>query len=247
MSENIIEGERRELYSSFKRFFSFIIDAFLVLGISFFLILFVSNYSISHFAKEEILQINEIYREECEKKDYPYSVGPTYGIYQLDFDNFVDNKIQEGKAETEAIEDYFVAYEEIDKLVTGHEGFQKLYNSINSLYLLHVFLSFFLASMIFELIIPLFTRYHQTIGMMITKSCLVDKENVIISNKKIFIRYLFLFILELLVAFLIFSYFGLIFVGLFSLVCISFTQNRMSFHDAIIKAKIIEKEKAYLE
>lgn len=244
----VLEESERKLYSATKRIITFLIDAILTLSLMFFLLFFVSNYTISYFASEEISQLNEIYQEECDKLDYPYSVDNGYGIYQLDFEKYVDKQIDNGLSEKEAIENYYKAYDELDKLVFQHEEANKPYRTIQNIYLLHVIISIFVATIIFELIIPLCNKYHQTLGMLLMKSALVDQgTHIVLSNIKVLLRFFFIFGVELLLVFIILNYIGLIFVGLFTLFFISLTKRRLTFHDAIVKAKIIDKEKAFLE
>lgn len=248
MTNIVLEDKETKRYSAWKRGLSFFIDGILTVGMMLFLLLFVSDFSIRYFAKDSIEQINEVYASVCTEKNYPYHDNGAYGIYQLDLEQFITQRKDEGLTTKDAFDKYQIAYDEVDKEVSKTDSVLLPYQNINRIYLLHEFVSIFISAFVFELLVPLLNKKHKTIGMFITKSCLVTKDDhIVISNTKVFLRFFFIFVLELLTVFLVLNYFGLLFLGIGTFAMISFTKNRLTFHDAIIKSKIIEDNRAYLE
>ena len=83
--------------------------------------------------------------------------------------------------------------------------------------------------------------------MMIFKAVPVDKENIIIKNTTILLRFLIILVVELLLAYLVANWMAILFVALGSFVLISFTNKRLSIHDAILKIHLVDQTQAFNE
>ena len=81
---------------------------------------------------------------------------------------------------------------------------------------------------------------------MFQASC-VDKDNIVLSNIKITLRFFMIFLVEFLTVYLILSILGEIFLVLISLVMISLTKNRSTVHDLLLKSKIAPLTNVYTE
>lgn len=245
-SSSVIEETQRKPYSAVKRMGAFLIDGIIAFSLIFCLLFFVSDYTIGAICKNPVEQINQIYAEECEKLNYPY-IKSTYGLYEIDLDAFIEIKISEGKTTQEASNLYDEAYEKIDDIVSNREEFKIPAQEIQRVYYLHVIVILFGVSFIFEFVIPLFNKYHQSIGMLLLKCVIVNsKTNIVLSRLKLFIRFNFIYVIELLLIFLLFSYFGLIFLGLITIFIITITKKRLTLHELILNAKAVDKNDAYL-
>ena len=105
----------------------------------------------------------------------------------------------------------------------------------------------FISLLIFQLIIPLANKKKQSLGMMMFQASCVDKDNIVLSNIKITLRFFMIFLVEFLTVYLILSILGEIFLVLISLVMISLTKNRSTVHDLILKSKIAPLTNVYTE
>ena len=127
------------------------------------------------------------------------------------------------------------------------DGYTETYRKFNSIYLLNFISCICVSTLIFELIIPLCNKRHKTIGMMIFKSNLVNRDNIVASNSKILLRFLFIQIIELIAVYLLINWIGILFETLITLVLISFTGNRYALHDLVTNLHVEEQSKSFTE
>ncbi len=84
--------------------------------------------------------------------------------------------------------------------------------------------------------------------MYIFKLGLAQKENGVVVHKyQILARFFIIFVVEYLSIYLLLGIIGEAFVIILSLVAISLTKNRLSFHDLILKAYLKDASSIYIE
>lgn len=233
-------------YSIWKRLFTFIVDGLMTVILLTCLFFSLGTLIISNVSKNDINAINEMYVEICNEENLPYK-KEIYGFYRLDEAKYIKILINDGYSEDKAGELSNEKYQKIDELLTLKDGYKTYYQKFHATYFITLFSFTALSTFIFEFLIPILNKKHQTLAMMMFKSCLVNKDNIITSNIGIVIRYFFITIIEFLMIYLIFGLVGIIFETLIMFILISFTRNRLTFHDAIIRAHLVDVKEAFSE
>ena len=226
--------------SIYKRLMIFILDA--LMTFLFFIILFLSigNLSIKTIEKHNI--------NECNSLNLPYDKDNQYGLIQIDFNTYMDNKVNEGYTSEEAYSSYNEMDNKLLEILSKNEDYVNSYNKFYITYNLVSILSMFVSLFIFHLLIPLFNKKHNTLGMKLFNTTLVtSKDSIIISNKKVLLRFFTLFITEYTLVYLLVNWMGLIFVVLASIFSISITKRKSSLHDLILKTEVNYLDYAYTE
>ena len=234
--------------SSFKRIAIFIIDATISFMVFIILFLSIGNISIIEIEKENIKSLNEIYIKECLNMNIPYTNDNQYGLVEIDFSSFMDQKINEGHT----YEDAYSMYNETDSLILNNlennTTYVASYNSFYVTYNLTTIIMMFISLFIFQLLIPILNKKPQTLGMKIFKTTIVDsKNNIIISNKQTLLRFFTIFVSEFVLVYILVNCLGLIFVILASFFSISLTKRKSSLHDLILKTDVTYLEYSYTE
>lgn len=234
--------------SIYKRLIIFILDA--LMTFLFFIILFLSigNLSIKTIEKYNINTLNNIYINECNSLNLPYEKDNQYGLIQIDFNTYMDKKVNEGYTSEEAYSSYNEMDNKLLETLSKNEDYVNSYNKFYITYNLVSILSMFVSLFIFHLLIPLFNKKHNTLGMKLFNTTLVtSKDSIIISNKKVLLRFFTLFITEYTLVYLLVNWMGLIFIVLASIFSISITKRKSSLHDLILKTEVKYLDYAYTE
>lgn len=238
--------ESNKKYSITKRMLIFLIDGILTIGTIFALFFGICQFIIPSLANNEISQLNTWYQEICVSENVPYTEG-TYGIYKIDSKKYILQLSEQGIEEDKLMETYLQKVDELDDKLAKVDGYAETYRKFNSIYLLNFISCICISTLIFELIIPLCNKRHKTIGMMIFKSNLVNRDNIVASNSKILLRFLFIQIVELIAVYLLINWIGILFETLITLVLISFTGNRYALHDLVTNLHVEEQAKSFTE
>ena len=82
--------------SIYKRLLIFILDTLTTFIFYIFLFLSIGNLCIKAIEKDNINTLNNIYITECNSLDLPYEKDNQYGLIQIDFNTYMDNKVNEG-------------------------------------------------------------------------------------------------------------------------------------------------------
>lgn len=241
-----VYDDGKEKFSIWKRMLIFLIDGIMVVGVVIALFLTVCYKSISYFAKNEVNNLNGMYQTLCEQKGVPYKSG-SYGIYRVDNEKYIEILINDGFKEEEAVKKSYEMVDTLDDLMTKEDNYATNFNKFYSIYLLHLTTTIVITTLIFQFIVPISNKKHRTIGMMIFKAVPVDKENIIIKNTTLLLRFLIILVVELLLAYLVANWMAILFVALGSFVLISFTNKRLSIHDAILKIHLVDQTQAFNE
>lgn len=234
--------------SAWKRIFIFIIDGCLALIIFLALLYTAGNASIKAINHSEINTINLVYEEVCKEKAIPYKVESVYGFYQIDQNVIINQKVEEGLDIEKAYSYYEEVNTEVNKNLQGYNEYVQAYKRFYSSYIVCNVVCMLIPLFIFEFIIPLFTRKHQTIGMMcFSLGIAYKKDNILAKNYTILFRFLFIFFIEFLIPYILLKLIGLVFVILLTFLSISFTKSKATFHDGILKLKITHRNKIFNE
>jgi uncharacterized RDD family membrane protein YckC len=151
----------------------------------------------------------------------------------------MDNKINEGYSSEEAYSSYNEMDNKLLENLSKNNEYVDSYNKFYVTYNLVSILSMFVSLFIFHLLIPLFNKKHNTLGMKLFKTTLVtSKDSIIISNKQVLLRFFTLFITEYTLVYLLVNWMGLIFIVLASIFSISITKRKSSLHDLILKTEV---------
>ena len=240
--------ELNHKYSAFKRVLIFLIDLLLVLVIYALILFSVGTSLVTKLSVDDVKVVNSEFAKVALKFDVPTLDGGLYGLKVIDMDGIIDSEINSGKTS----EDGFNRYNELNNLVNQElvksEVYKESFNNFYRNYLFINILSMFTSLLIIELIVPLFSKKHQTLGMMLLKACLVSKNSFIILSKyQVLLRFFIILILEYLASYLFLNNFGLTMLILLSIASICFTKHRFTFSDAILKVKMAETEYSFNE
>ena len=160
----------------------------------------------------------------------------------------MDNKVNEGYSSEEAYSSYNEMDNKLLENLSKNNEYVDSYNKFYVTYNLVSILSMFVSLFIFHLLIPLFNKKHNTLGMKLFKTTLVtSKDSIIISNKQVLLRFFTLFITEYTLVYLLVNWMGLIFIVLASIFSISITKRKSSLHDLILKTEVKYLDYAYTE
>lgn len=234
-----------EKISIWKRIFIFLFDFITSAIIALVLLYAVGNPIVSNIAKEDVSKMNVVITNVCEKYSYPTETESLYGLVQIDQEEYMDQKVSENMNGEQAFEEYQKAYNKLHEELNKDLTYAKAYKNFYLKYTFTEILCVFTSLLIFQLIIPLFSKKKQTLGMKIFKAACVDKDNIILSNTKMTLRFFMIFLVEYLTVYLVLSLMGEIFLVLITLVTISLTKNRSTFHDLIMKSRIAPETSSY--
>ena len=228
-----------EKYSVWKRLSIFLIDGLTSL-ITFFIIFFTLGiFSVKSIAYSNIQEMNFISSEIYKRENIDYKPDGQFGIYQIDYDKFIDKEIEKDSDIEKANEKYQETFDKIDKELNENMRYRENYGHFYGIYIATVVSSMLLPLLVFQFLIPLFSKSHQTLTMMMFHVALINtKTGALISGTKLLLRFLFIFTTEFLCVYLILNWIGLIFIVLSSFASISFTKNRSTLHDLVLKVKI---------
>lgn len=232
--------------SPWRRVLIFILDAFISFGVYLLLLLTIGNTLIKTIESENIEIANKEFIKICEENSIAYEKENQYGFYQMDFDAFMDNSIQNGLTSEEAYDKYYEKENELNKLLNENKTYVNAYNSFYITYMFTSVLSMLVSLFVFQFVIPLLNKKHQTLGLKIFKGAIVNKKDgIIISSTQILLRFIIMFTTEFLCVYIILDWFGLIFLVLVTLFLLSFSKSRASIHDLILKCQVKKQEYAY--
>ncbi len=109
------------------------------------------------------------------------------------------------------------------------------YSIISTTEWLVTIISFFLSFLIFYLLIPMFTKYHGTLGKMMMNMALVhQKTGYIASRVAVFIRFLVFLILEVVASLYLFG------LPLIASIILLFVLDGRSLHDLLAKTIVVD-------
>jgi len=232
--------------SAWKRILIFIIDGCLALIIFLALLYTAGNASVKAINHNEINTINLVYEEVCKEKSIPYKVESVYGFYQIDQNSIINQKVEEGLDVEKAYSYYEEVNTWVNKEIQGYDEYIQAYKRFYSSYIVCNVVCMLIPLFVFELIIPLLTRKHQTIGMMCFSLGIVyKKDNISVKNYTVLFRFLFIFFVEYLIPYILLKLIGLVFVILLTFLSISFTKSKATFHDGILKLKLASRDKIF--
>ena len=240
------QNYKHDTLTIWKRLGIFVVD----IAISFvtYLIVFVTagTFLINSVCEENINIANQEYIKVCEELNLPYIQENQYGLYQIDFDTYMDNKVEAGMDSEKAYEKYNEDETNLYNKLKENEKYTKAYSSFYLTYMFVAILSMAASLFVFQFIIPITTKKHQTIGMKIFKGAPVNnKTGVVISKMHVMLRFLIIFVTEFVCVYIILDWFGLIFLILITLFLISMTKTKSTFHDLILKCQVKKEEYAY--
>lgn len=233
--------------SIWKRIFIFLFDFITAAIISLTLLYSIGNPVLTNISKSDISQMNVIVTDVCESFSYPTEIESIYGLVQINQDAYMEQKISENMNEEQAYEEYQKAYDKLNEELQKNEVYCSAYKSFYVKYSLTEILCVFTSLLLFQLIIPFLNPKKQTLGMLLFKATYVDQNNVILSNSKITLRFFMIFIVEFLTVYLLLSIIGEIFLVLITLATISLTKDKSTFHDLLIKSKLVPINNVYSE
>ncbi len=233
--------------SIWKRIFIFLFDFVTAAFVSITLLFSIGNPALTSVSKNDINQMNIIVADVCESFSYPTEIESIYGLLQINQDAYMEQKISENMNEEQAYEEYQKAYNKLNEELQKNEIYYSAYKNFYIKYSLTEILCVFISLLFFQLIIPFLNSKKQTLGMLLFKAACVDKNNVILSKNKITLRFFMIFIVEFLSVYLLLSIIGEIFLVLITLVTISLTKDKSTFHDLLIKSKLIPTSSVYSE
>ena len=240
-----LENER---YSIWKRILIFIIEGLTSLLVFIGLLFTLGNFIQRNVAYDEVQTMNYHTSIVLEELNLPSKIENQYGLIEFDQDTFLDLKVEEGLSIESAVEEYNKQSEKVTEELVKIEEYTSSSGSFYAKYITIVISMMFIPLFIFQFLIPLLTKKHQTLTWMMFKVTLVDaKSNVILNSMKLLYRFILIYVMEFLFIYLLISWIGIIFLGLVTLVLISFTNNRLTVHDLVLKAKIRPVERSYNE
>ena len=236
-------------YSIWKRFGIFLLDGLMVLILFGALLFSLGNYAIKGICANDIQNINQEFQKVCEEKEYPFKKENQYGLYIIDHDTWITYCVeQQGLTPEEAYESYEKISIEIDKELANSDIYNESYKKFYAVYKVSIVFCMFISLLILQLLLPLLNKKRQTLAMMIFKASIVNKSNNIVAkNYQILLRFLIMFIVEFLLVYLFIETIGIIFVVLITMVLISFSKNRITIHDLVLKLKIKDTSHSYIE
>ena len=216
------QNYKHDTLTIWKRLGIFVVD----IAISFvtYLIIFVTagTFLINSVCEENINIANKEYIKVCEELNLPYIQENQYGLYQIDFNTYMDNKVEAGMDSEKAYEKYNEDETNLYNKLKENETYTKAYSSFYLTYMFVAILSMAASLFVFQFMIPLLTKKHQTIAMKLFKGALVSNKNgTLITSSQIFLRFLIIFITEFVCVYIILDWFGLIFLVLLTLFMIS--------------------------
>ena len=233
-------------FSIWKRIFIFLLDG--LMSFIVFVLLFntIGTFLLKQICHNDIDILNTKYQNVCETNNYPYTIDKQFNLYIFDNAAYIDIKINDGLTVEDAYEESEKKDQEITEILSKDPEYVKSYKKFYSNYKIMIVFDMFIPLLIFQLIIPLFTKKRQTLSMIIFKGTMVRKnDNVLISKNFLLLRFFFIFIVEFLIIYLLLSAIGTIFTVLITLIVICFTKNRLTLHDAILKLKITNPDQAF--
>ena len=108
-------------------------------------------------------------------------------------------------------------------------------NKIRNIDKMNLYLSISLVSLIFFLIVPLFSKYYSTLGKKILRIVVIDSHSEELPPKnKVVLRSLILIVAEILLSFELMAIPLMI-----SFTCACFTKNKSALHDYPVKTKVV--------
>jgi hypothetical protein len=225
-----------------------VIDALISFLLYILLLFTVGNSVIKSISSSDIEIANSYYAAVCEEKNIPYEKEDQYGLYIIDFDKYFDQQIANGLNSEEAYGKYNEADQEViaslEKIPEYLDAYNTFYLNYNFVLIICMFVSLF----IFQLIIPLLNKKHQTIAMLIFKSAIANKKDgVLISKANVILRFFLIFITEFATVYIILNWFGLIFLVLITFFSISMTKTKATLHDLILKTEVKKAQYIYTE
>lgn len=234
--------------STWKRMAVFLLDGLSTLILFLVLLFTLGNLCVKQIATNDIQSMNVQYQEICDIYQYPYVQENQYGLIILDRDKIIDDKVESGMSAEKAYEESEKINSEIEKKLSENETYRQAYKNFYLIYNVSNISCMFVSMLIFQLIVPLCTKKGQTLFMYIFKLGLAQKENGVVVHKyQILARFFIIFVVEYLSIYLLLGIIGEAFVIILSLVVISLTKNRLSFHDLILKAYLKDASSIYIE
>ena len=233
-------------YSIWKRISIFLIDGLMSL-ISFLLLFFaLGTFTIEKIATNNIKEMNQYSTAIYIREDLPFEKNWPFYIAELDYDKFIDHEVSKNITVEDANSHYNETIAKIEKELNEIPEYKDAYNKFYLTYITTVLISVSIPLFIFQLVIPITNKKHQTLSMMIFKATVVDSStSTYISNVKVLLRFFILYTLEFLLIYILINWIGIIFVGLVTFCVISFTNNRSTIHDLITKTKVQDLEYCY--
>lgn len=236
-------------YSIWKRICIFLIDGIMALILFAILLFALGNNVIKGTCKNEIQNLNNEFQNICEENNYPFKEEKLYGLYVIDHDAWIAYCVDEqGLTPEEAYESYERISSEVDNKLAENDIYNNAYKKFYAVYKTNIISCMFISLLILQLIWPLITKKRQTLTMMIFKASIVNKNtNIVAKNYQILLRFLIMFIVEFLLVYIFIESIGIIFVTLITMALISFTKNRSTIHDLVLKLKIKDSSHSYVE
>ena len=231
-----------------RRILTELVDFSLVVGVYCLLFYLVGNFVIPSIAQNSITNINEIFQEKSESRGYGELTKPSssnYGFVDLDevlFTTYYQDK-NPGASDEECFQKYIETRESIYKAVIEDDNYTSNMAGFNLTYISTYAVSLFIPILIFQLVIPLFNKNGRTIGMIITKTSMVNLMNNERPPKyKLLIRFFVIFLIEFLLVKYVFSDFIFLILPLIYLATLFPTKSRLVSHDFLSATKIIESK-----
>lgn len=228
--------KKRRILSSFIDFLLIVITYLLIFN-------FLGKPVITKIAKNDIDDINFITTQICEENSFPYRINQqNYNLVEIDMENYVAQLLNEdgSLSEEEAFDKYFDAVGKLTEKLTSDSNYVRYYSTFHTKCLYAYTISILLPVFIFEFIIPLTNKGRKTIGKFSTSTSLVNsKNNCTISNIKLVLRFIFIFVIEFVLFQIIFNQFSIIILALCELMFMLISQNVSSIHDLVVQTKVI--------
>lgn len=123
--------------------------------------------------------------------------------------------------------------------------YQSIYKQIHFEVMFCFFLSSFLSSFILMAVVPLFRKDGASIGKMIQKLQVVSlKKTTKVKKYQLLIRYLFFYIIQLIIPFCFGQYASVIYTLplMITLIIMTFSKDHLAIHDYIARTKVKERE-----
>ena len=239
---------KKKKVSSMKRIFIFLIDALSAFILFLSLFLTVGNLTIKEIEKDNISNMNIIFKEICDNENLPYSNNNQYNLYELDYETYMDKLINEGNTSDKAYELYLESENKLNEKLSLNTDYVNYYNSFYITYKLASIISMFISLFLLQFLIPLLSKKNSTLSMKLFKTTIVNsKDSVIISKNQILLRFFIIFITEYICVFLLVEWIGLIFVILTSFFSISISKRKATIHDLVMKTQLNYIEYSYTE
>ena len=233
-------------YSIWKRISIFLIDG-LMSFISFLLLFFaLGTFCIEKISANNIKEMNDYSTAIYIREDLPFEKNWPFYITELDYDKYIDHEVAKNISVEDANSHYHETVAKVEKELNEIPEYKDAYNKFYLTYITTVLISISIPLFIFQLVIPMTNKKHQTLSMMMFKCAIVDSStSTFVSNIKILLRFLILYTIEFLLVYILINWIGIIFVALITFCVISFTQNRSTIHDLFLKTKVQDLEYCY--